>query len=182
MSSSQLADGGVDVLPVLVQILELRLSLCGELVVLARRTGVRFLPLVVDESFPAHLAQQRIERPFLGGELGRAETLQHVGDVDLVAGNDAEDQELEKTFPDGAEFLRHAHGLGKLPLLNKVVASRKEVKPRSVRAGDGRPRRGASAGGYAFPAAATQRCTASAEPDRRRPVARDRGSGGRRGP
>ena len=65
-------DGGVDRLPVVVQLAQLQPALRGEAVVLARRSGVGLLPLVVDEPFAPQLAQQRIERAFLRGELGAA--------------------------------------------------------------------------------------------------------------
>src|SRR5262249_54480891 len=107
---------------------ELRLAFGGQLVVLARRTGVRFLPLVVDESLAAHLAEQRVERAFLGREVRLAEAHQHVGDVDLVAGDDLQDQELEQPLLDRAELLFDAHSDVKLPCLNKVAGRAKPVK------------------------------------------------------
>src|ERR1700722_17154731 len=96
MSSPQLVDCRVDRFPVLVQLRKLRLALRRELVVLPRRPGVRLLPLVIDDPFAPHLAEQRVERPFLRREFGRAEALEHVGDVDLVARDDFQNQELEE--------------------------------------------------------------------------------------
>src|SRR5882724_3453851 len=109
MSSSQLADRRVDLFPVVVQFGELCLALRGELVILAGRAGVRFLPLVVDQPLAPHLAEQGIQRAFLRGELGGAQALEHVGDVDLVARYNFQDQELEEPFPNRAELLGDAH-------------------------------------------------------------------------
>src|SRR5438876_5342211 len=111
MLSPDLADRFVDVFPVLVELAELRVPLCGEGVVLARRAGLGFAPLVVDEPLAAHLAQERVEGAFLRREIGVAEALQDVGDVDLVGGNDLENQELEASFADRGEFLSQVHGL-----------------------------------------------------------------------
>src|SRR3982074_1499482 len=56
--SPELTDRLVDVFPVLVEVGQLRIPLGGEGVVLARRAGLRFAPLVVDEPFAPHFAQE----------------------------------------------------------------------------------------------------------------------------
>ena len=95
--------------PVLVEIGELRFALGGELVVLARRPGVRLLPLVVEQSIAAHLAQQWVQRAFLRREVRLAEMFQDVRGVDFVGRDNFEDQKLEQSFPDRRELLVGAH-------------------------------------------------------------------------
>src|SRR5690349_18715177 len=97
--------------PVVVELTEQPLPLGGELVVLARRTGVRFAPFVVEQAVAAHLAQQRVERAFLRREVGAAQALEDVGDVDLADRDDAQDQEFEQAFPDGGKLFRGWHRL-----------------------------------------------------------------------
>src|SRR5438045_576039 len=60
----------VEVIPVLGQLGKLRPALRGQLVVLTRWTGIRFLPLVVDRAFAPHFAQERSEERRVGKECG----------------------------------------------------------------------------------------------------------------
>src|SRR5687767_13284867 len=98
-------------LPVLVQFAELGLPFRREAVVLARRTRVRLLPLVIEQAVTPHLAQERVQRAFLRREIRRAETLQDVGRVNAVGGDDLQDQELEETPSDRGESLVDTHCL-----------------------------------------------------------------------
>src|SRR4029079_11678786 len=95
---------------------DLRLALGCQLVVLARWTGIRLLPLVVDQPLAAQLAEEGIERAFLRFEFGLTQPAQHVGDIDLVARDDLQDEELEQSLPDRAELFLDAHGKAKATL------------------------------------------------------------------
>jgi hypothetical protein len=92
-----------------------------ELVVLAGRAGFGLLPLVIHQLFTAQLAQEGIQSPLLGRELGRAQEFQHVGDIDLVPGHDLEDHEFEQALADRREFFGDVHGFRQLPWARKVL-------------------------------------------------------------
>src|SRR5208283_1366912 len=101
---SEALHGRAYLLPVLGDLAELLAPLGRELVVLPRRAGLGLLPLVVHELLAPHLAEEGVERPLLGRELRSAQLTQDVRDVDLVRGDDLEDEELEEALPDGREL------------------------------------------------------------------------------
>ena len=116
--------------PVLVQFRELGLAFGRELVIFAGRAGVGFLPFIIEQPVAAHLAEERVEGSFLSGEVGLAQAAQDVGDVDLVRGDDLQNQELEQSLADRDEFLVDTHlFLLKLPCCNKVAVQSKGVNP-----------------------------------------------------
>src|SRR4030095_5005360 len=94
----------IDLLPILVELGQLCPSLRRQLVVLAWRTNLRFLPFIVDKAFPAHLAEQRVERAFLGCKFRVAQTVENVRDIDLIRRHDPEYEELQESFANGAKL------------------------------------------------------------------------------
>src|SRR3954469_2889164 len=77
-----------------------------EPVVLARWTGRRFVPLVIQQAVAPHLAEQRIERALARGEVGRRQPVDDVARVHIVRGDDGQDEELEQAFADLLEMLQ----------------------------------------------------------------------------
>src|ERR1700733_7472759 len=123
ISATQLVDGCCQVFPVALELCELRPALGGELVVLARRSGVRLLPLVVNQFFTPHFAEQRVQRAFLSGEVCCRQKPHHVCDIYLVGGDDFQDQELQESLADRDEFLFGFHEI-KATLLYKGTCNK----------------------------------------------------------
>src|SRR3954466_15282429 len=97
-----------------------------EPVVLARWTGRRFVPLVIQQAVAPHLAEQRIERALARGEVGRRQPVDDVARVHIVRGDDGQNEELEQAFADLLELLQ-VEAL-KLPCASKVALPARPVK------------------------------------------------------
>ena len=93
--AAHLGDGDV-VVPVRLELSKRGPAAIGELVVLAGRSRAGFLPLVVHQLLAPHAAEQGVQRPFLGRELGGRQALEDVGDVNLLALDDPQDHEFEE--------------------------------------------------------------------------------------
>ena len=124
-SSSMSVGQGRPVRPELGEVLP---SETGQAVVLARRSRRRLAPVVVEEALAPHPAQQRVERALAGREVGPAEALQDVRDIDLAGGHDVEDEEFEEAVAERAE-LCWIHVLPSYLVIRKVAGSEQCVKP-----------------------------------------------------
>ena len=114
LSAAEIRDRVADFLPILRGFAELLFAFGGEGVVLPRRTGFGFFPLVIHQTLATHFAEQRVKRAFLRREFGLAELFQNIRHVDLVRGHDLQHEELQEPFTDSGEFFVYAHENGKV--------------------------------------------------------------------